>query len=292
MALHLRRRTFLATAAAAGLGTLAGCAHPNAVLTMEPSDDPATAERYARTVPPDSEQHATLGRAVENGSTTTDGTRPPFDTDRPYAYEGGFYELSVTEEERLGGTRVTVEVDYATAEDEPGVPLGEFPRPDRDLLSGLFPPEEDRGDGPEMGASAVYTPEEAEGSRLVNEDVSAVRYEGAAYPVTVETRPADRYRYRVETTRVADDAAAYGAELKREFLFTLSGLTEAEREVVARAIDDGYYESSGSDAFESVARRFLEHEPVIGDPAEEGQYLVRYEGTDYWADLYAPFVEE
>jgi len=292
MVLHLRRRTFLATACTAGVGALAGCGHPNAVLTMDPVDDAAVAERYARTVPPDAEQHATLGRAVENGSTTTEGTTPQFDTDRPYAYEGGFYELAVTEEAQLEGTRVTVEVDYATAEDDTGVPLEEFPPVDRDLLSGLFPPEEDRGEGPEMGASAVYTPEEADSSRLVNEQVSAVRYEGAAYPITVETRPADRYRYRVEATQVADDAATYGAELKTEYMFTLSGLSKAEREVVAQAIDEGYYESSGSDAFESVARRFLEHEPIIGDPAEEGQYLARYEGTDYWADLYAPFVEE
>jgi len=292
MALRLRRRTFLATACAAGFGTLAGCAHPNAVLTMDSVDDSTVAERYAQTTSPDSEQYALLGRAVENGSATTDGTRPPFDTDRPYAYEGSFYRLSVTETERLDGTRVTVEVDYATAENERGTPLDEFPPTDRDLLSKLFPPEEDRNDGPEMGASAVYTPEEADGSRLVNEDVSAIRYEGAAYPVTVETQPADRYRYRVETTQVADDAATYGVELKREYLFTLSGLSEAEREVVAEAIDEGYYASSGSDAFESVARRFLDHEPLVGDHAEEGQYLVRYEGTDYWADLYAPFVEE
>lgn len=292
MALHFSRRTFLATACAAGLGALAGCAHSNAVLTMDPMDDAAVAERYARTTQPDSERHATLGRAVENGSTTTEGTSPEFDTDRPYVYDGSFYSLAVSEEEQLDGTRITVEIDYATAEDEEGVPLEEFPAVDRELLSGLFPPEEDRDDGPEMGVGAVFTPQEAEASRLVNEEITAVRYEGAAYPITVETRPADRYLYRIEATRIADDAAAYGAELTVEYQFTLSGLSDDEREVVAQAIDDGYYEGSASDAFESVARRFFEHEPIIGANAEEGDYLVRYDGTDYWADLYAPFVDE
>jgi hypothetical protein len=284
----LRRRTLLATAAAGLAGALAGCAHANAALTMSPADTETVVDGYTRSFPEGRERDL-LASAAENGSATSEGTRPQIDDARPYEYDGAFYAVRVTEVAELEGTRVTVEIDYATAANLEGVPLDAFPEHDRRLLEGLFPPEEDQNQGSDMGGGAVYTPEEADASRLVNEEIEAIRYEGAAYPVTVETRPASRYRYRYETEQVAPDAETLVARLREQHLFTLSGLSEAEREIVEQATGDGYYAGSANEAFTSLARRFREHEALDED---RSNYLVRYEGVDYWADLYAPFVDE
>ena len=163
---------------------------------------------------------------------------------------------------------------------------------DRDLLEGLFPPREDRAEGPDFGAGAVYTQSEAAGSRLVNGDVTAVSYEGTAYPVTVETRPATIRRYRYEVTQVAADGESLGRRYVERYRFALTGLTDAERDVVEQAIDGGYYEGSASDAFESLVRELRRHDRVGEEESDGEQYIVRYEGTDYWTEVYAPFVDE
>lgn len=286
MALH--RRTLLATTAAGIVSIMAGCAHPNAALTMSPADTEVVVDEYTRSLPEGRERDL-LASAIENGSTTSEGTRPWIDDTRPYEYDGAFYAVTVTEVAKLEGTRVTVEIDYATATDVEGVPLESFPEPDRRLLEGFFPPEEDRSDGPEIGGSEIYTPEEADASRLVNEEITAVRYEDAAYPITVEITEATRSRYRYEAEQVAPDADTLVAGLREEYLFTLSGLSNAEREIVEEAIDGGYHAGDANEAFTSLARRFREHEALDEDQSD---YLTRYEGTDYWAELYAPYVDE
>ena len=79
----------------------------------------------------------------------------------------------------------------------------------------------------------------------------------------------------------------FAEQVRSEYRFTLSGLSEAERDIVAEAIEDGYYEGSANDAFRSVAERFRAHEAVRPETGG-GYWLARYEGTDYWSDLRYP----
>lgn len=283
----MNRRQVLAGAAGALSATLAGCADPRAVLTMTVVSDEEIAER-ASVSPPDQESARIVRSAVENGSATASGTRPPFDPDDPVAFDGAYYELSRSETRIGDRLRVTVRVDPGeNAPDAATVAFEELPEPDRELLGRIVPPPEGREGA--VGASAIYDDADREASVLVPEaEYGAVERDGERFPFEVLGRDeVAAYEYRYEATQVAGDAAAFAERLRSEYLFELSGLPESEREIVADAIDGGYYEGSVSDAFSSLAERFRAHDAV--DPSDwGGTYLVRYRGTDYWADLRHP----
>jgi hypothetical protein len=93
--------------------------------------------------------------------------------------------------------------------------------------------------------------------------------------------------YRYEAEEIAASAEAFGAAVREEYAFELSGLTDAEREIVEEAIDGGYYEGEVTDAFASLARRFRER-PAVESDERGGEWVARYEGAVYWADLQHP----
>jgi hypothetical protein len=121
---------------------------------------------------------------------------------------------------------------------------------------------------------------------LVGGGYDAVRFHGERYPVKVEEgRRVTVSEYRYTATLVAENASAYGARLRETRLFALSGLSDAERDVVDAAVGDTYYaESTSDDAFRSVLERFRRHEAVDEDE-DAGVWVVRYDGTVYWAEL-------
>jgi hypothetical protein len=283
----MKRRQVLAGAAGALSVALAGCADPTAVLTMTAVSDEEIAER-ASTSPSDSESTRIVRSAAENGSATASGTRPPLGVDRTVAFDGAYYDLSRSETPIDDRLRVTIRVDPGeSASDAATVAFEELPEVDRELLGRLVPPPEGR-DGA-VGASAVYDDADREASALVPEsDYGAVERDGERYPFEVIGRDeVDTYEYRYEATRVAEDAAAFADRVRSEYLFELSGLSDAERDIVDEAIDGGYYDGSVSDAFSSLAERFRAHDAV--EPSDwGGEFLVRYDGTDYWADLQHP----
>ena len=290
----MRRRHYLASTAALLAGSLAGCAHPNAVLRMDAVSDVELAEHASRMVDGQPEYRDLVAGAVENGSATASGRSPPLETDQPVAYEGRYYELTATETGRRERTEYDVTVDYDPGTETPGgeaVDYADLPEVDRATMDALLPPPEDRpeNEGPDRGVSRTYSEAEAAASVLVPEqEYEAVVYEGERYPVAVgDGRTVTTYEYRYEAERIAGSAAEYGASVREEHAFTLSGLSDAEREVVEAAIDDGYYEGSADDAFSSVASRFRDH-PGYETDEWGGNWVVRYEGTVYWADLQHP----
>ncbi|MFC6728630.1 hypothetical protein ACFQDG_08265, partial [Natronoarchaeum mannanilyticum] len=149
------------------------------------------------------------------------------------------------------------------------------------------PPPEGREGA--VGASAIGDDADREASVLVPEAAyGAVERDGERFPFEVlGSDEVAAYEYRYEATKAADDAATFAERVRQEHLFELSGLSDAEREIVDEAIDGGYYDGSVSDAFSSLAERFRAHDAV--EPSDwGGEFLVRYEGTDYWADLHHP----
>ena len=289
----MRRRTFLATAATALPIALAGCAHPtDGSLSMrEMGDDAALAEQYAgetEGLPP--ERKALLDAAIAGEAPTREGTRPPYERDRPVEYEGAYYAIAYEIVDRRTETLYDVEIDYDPAESPSSViEYRDLPEADRNALGELIPPDEDVPDneGVDIGRTYRY-PEDAE-SVLLDGQYDGVRKDGETYRIAVE---ADRevtvntYEYGAE--QVAESATDLGQQLRDRYLFTLSGLSDAERNIVQQAIEGSYFpDGEVPDAFRTLADRFRAHDAVDSDEYG-GDWLVRYDGTGYWVDLQYP----
>lgn len=287
------RRTLRALCVFALLLPVAGCSAAGS-LDMTAVDDAGLAAEASRTLPESDDPEAVDRRklvrdAVENGSATANATSPPVDPDGlPYAVDGAYHRLSVEPVGTHTEWRVSAKVDYNGSADGPAVAYADLPPADRALLDELLPPETDRAtDGYDRGTSARYTDAELNASVLHSGEYAAVRYGGERYPVATESRTVTVTTYRYAATEVAPNAAAYAESLRGTYLFTLPAgdLSSAEREVVAEGVNDTYYaDSDDDDAFRSVMERFRAHEAVRSDEFA-GSWVVRYDGTTYWADL-------
>lgn len=113
------------------------------------------------------------------------------------------------------------------------------------------------------------------------DDASAadiVVHDGNRYRVAVDSRTAPEAEYRYEVTEVASGVESFADQVREEYLFTLTGLSDAEREVVEEAIDGGYFQDD--DAFRSVTDRIRQHEAIDLDDFF-GTWLLAYEGVEY-----------
>lgn len=289
----MRRRRYLATTAALLAGPLAGCAHPNVVMTMTAVDDADVARRASRSVDANPEARAVVAEAVENGSATASGSQRPFDTEQPIAYGGRYYEFSATETGERETTEYSVRIDYEpeTPADGNAVAYEDLPDVDRSTVDNLLPPPEDRSpdEGPDFGVARAFSDEELAASVLApDQEYEAVIFEGTTYPIDVgDGRTVTVFDYRYEAAEIAADAAGFADAIRDQYLFALSGLPDAEREIVAEAVDDGYFEGDVTDAYASLASNFHEHE-AFESGEWGGEWLVRWEGTEYWADLQHP----
>lgn len=288
----MKRRGFLAALTTGTVAALAGCAEPGARLYVEQVTDAELAARAsvsAANAPVESE--SVVAAAVENGSATAEARAAPFDPDRPVRFEGKFYEVtrSVVEEREERSWSLEVDYDPPAGATGPTIAFADLPEVDREALSGLIPAPADQpeGDGPDRGVGYVYGREGEAASVLVPEQqYEFVSHEGERYglrvagprTVTVET-------YRFEAALVAESAAAYAARVREKYLFALDGLSEAEREIVADAVDGGYHADEPSAAFRSLSSRFRAHRG-FGVDEYGGEWVVEYDGATYWADLY------
>lgn len=286
-------RTLLSAGALLLLVLLAGCSAAGSA-SLDPVDDAELAERASRSLgpasdPADDAEARMLRTAFENGSATMEARRPPVPEGLPFEHRGAYYDLSWTVVDRRTATGASLEVDYNASDPAgPRIAYGDLPAADRRALSALLPPRADRRvEGYDRGVGVTYNDSEAAASVLVPEQrYDVVVFEGEAYPVRVaSTREVEVMTYRYEATRVANGSAAYARALKDEYLFTLRGLSDADREVVEAAVEDDYYADSDDDAaFASVLERFRAH-PAVEEDEYSGSWLVRYEGEVYWAQL-------
>ena len=77
---------------------------------------------------------------------------------------------------------------------------------------------------------------------------------------------------------------------------SVSGLSEAERELFERVRSEGsFYKGAFDDvpdgAFKGLADHFVTH-PAIFVEDSTGEWLTRYDGTDYWVEIDFVLVEE
>lgn len=303
----MNRREFLAAGASAAIaigGGCTGCAQsPSASLRMEPVADAGIAKEvtYRIEADEDNERYRIAAAAVENGSTTVEGTEPPLPEDRPFVHDGAVYELSLDVVSSVPATSFSFTLDpvEGSVPDGETVRYGDLPAVDREKFArnGW-----DDGGFLGFGSSILYLDGEVPDSALVPEPERPVivwdgdtkgRFEVEG---SRETR-LETYRYR---SRVVDpSASAFGAEIRDRYAFALSGLTAAEREVVAEAIEGGYSvapDETPPDAVWRLADRFVAHDEVRpvwesgdgrdGDPS--GEYIVRYDGEVYWTRFRVP----
>jgi hypothetical protein len=288
------------------MAALAGCADPAGSLRMDPVNDTELADRASH--PTDvSDLPADLARemsdrevardVIENGSLTVTGQRPPIEAELPYRHRGEYYDLSYRRVGERAGVETDVEIDYnATDPGGPVVAFADLPATDRERLKPAFASDPRiHRPGPEVGTHVTYTDDAAANSTVLSHAGGSVVvvYEGEEYALTVgETSEATINVYRYEATLRAESTEIYAEELKTEYAFTPSGLSEAEESVVTAALDGSYYaESTDDEGFAALVERFRDREGIRKDEYS-GEFLVWYESRLYWVDMdYGTFVD-
>lgn len=290
----MQRRLVVAVVLVALLAGLAGCADTSSSLSMQPVDDEQLAAAASQELPeqgdaPPGFETGVVRRAIENGSATTVALEPPVETDLPYRHEGQYYELSHAVEDTESGILVDIQIDFnASSVEGEVVAYGDLPGVDRQrLLPILQGPRRDLNEGPDFGAAVTYGRAEANRSVLVTDQrYDAVRYQGEVYPITIgEPEEVTLRNYRYEATLVGESAAAYGASVREQYAFELSGLSDAESSVVESARNGSYFPDGTDDqGFADLVDRFREREPVTGND-HGGSWVVRHDGQVYWVEL-------
>ncbi|WP_458188630.1 hypothetical protein [Haladaptatus sp. NG-WS-4] len=237
-------------------------------------------------------------RTVENGSMTVDAESPPLWRDeRPFLYDGGVYRLSYDVRNERPATRYFWDLTPVerAAEDEI-VQFGDLPRLDREKfrLVGLGDDAVGEDTPLDVGMTFVYANTDRNQSALVpTPDRLVVEWESsrrARFSIrNSNSKDATLKTYRYTAERIAPTVGAYGRHLRDRYAFELSGLADAERELVTRAIEHGYTVERGdspSDAFSSLVDEFRRHEAVTtGEDGVSGDYLTTYDGQVYWTEL-------
>ena len=278
----MRRRQFLASGAALLPVVLAGCAHPDVVLDLNEATAEDVADEVSRTADAGSSRYAVVADALENGSATHSDRRELFDEGETVRFEDSFYEVSTT---RLGDSDVTVydvllDFDPADATPELGeVAFEDLPETDRERLEPALVADHREQEGVDMGVGYGTADEVGGDSVFVpDQQYDIVVRDGDRYRIRVESETETETEFRYEVTEVAPDVETFASQVRGRYLFTLSGLSEAEREVVENAIDGAHFEDS--DAFQSVVGRLRDHDAIeVAD--FDGTWLLEYDGTEY-----------
>ena len=307
---QLSRRRLLAACAAGATAALAGCADPDVAMFVDPvSTDREIGEQATTRPEAGSEFAAAVGNATANGTTAPshgEGSGPPFRVDRPVVHEGAVYDLDWEQTDRTR-SRTEHVVSVAVTEDdrETDADFEALPEIDRERLDVFAsrlerydPDADDERPPPRAEFQHYYTDAEREASALVPEPAyETIAIQG--YPTSVDVRPTevelDVYHYT--TAERAPSLAAFGRDLRTAHRFELTDLTESEREFFEHVIEEGsYYQGVGlgedrEEAFEGVADRLVERPALFVDD-REGEWLVGYDGEDYWVRVDFVLLEE
>ncbi|EMA00884.1 hypothetical protein SAMN05443574_101310 [Haloarcula vallismortis] len=279
----MRRRRFLASGATLLSVAVAGCGHPAVVLDMDDATAADIADEVSMSPDPTSAEHTVVSAAIENGTATRRGRNELFDQIDTVRIDETFYDVSETPLESNEVTVYEVRIDFDPADSTPeigAVDYEELPEADRQRLDPIIsddnPPS---GDGYDVGVGYGTAEEVGDGSVFVPEQqYDIIVHDGDRYRLTVSTRTTTETEYRYEVTEVASGVDSFADQIRDRYLFTLTGLSEAEREVVEEAIDGGYFQDDK--AFRSVTDRIREHDGIeVTD--SYGTWLLSYEQVDY-----------
>ncbi|WEL16527.1 Uncharacterized protein SVXHr_0346 [Halorhabdus sp. SVX81] len=271
---------------------LSGCSAAGS-LSMHPAPNAtAIADHASIDVSDLDDEPSRLVRgAVAGSGPTAEADHPPITPDRPIAVDGTYYNVtwSAVDSRAVPQFVLTLEKDPTNTTGD-SIAYGDLPAVDRRALpdpgSELIAADET------IATQAVYNESEQAASVLVSGPrYELVEFEDRTIRVTVDgPSPKTLYTYRYDASPVADSSAELATRLEADSLFALTNLTEPERKIVEQAIGDTHYVEDESDAWTRLLERFDAAEPVYAvDPDDpdyvDGEYLVRYDGTIYWAEI-------
>ena len=298
---RLSRRRLLSACAVAAMAGLAGCADPDVAMFVDRlSTDRAVAERA--TIQPDADRGfaSVVAKATDNGTEVADdgpAEGPPFEPDRPVVHNGTVYDLRWEAADRTAPrTEFVVGLTVHADDRETDVTFADLPAIDRTRLDGIrrrieeYDPEAD--DEPstlELSFQQQYTDAEQAESALVPEpNYNTIAIAGRPVSVDVRSeRVVERDLYRYTATERAPTLAAFGREVRERHQFELAGLSGTERTFFEHVIEDngsyyqGGFDNEYEDAFAGVADRLVA-EPALFVDGRKGEWLVAYDGRDYW----------
>lgn len=271
---------------------------------MRTTSDPELLSEAVRSVPAD-DTPARLRRiaeTIERGTNTVTSPsprprpRPAVPTvgaavEAPIEYEGAYYTLVVTDAVEQSLLEAKFRIGVATPSPDGtanSVAYDDLPAADRSALEAGLPP--DHGDDGYVTTVAYYDERGRSESVFVPEaEYDAVVLNDRRYPIELANSvEMEGYNYHYEAERVASTDEEFLSWLRSEYRFDLTGLPEAEREIVTEAIEESAYFGSGDDAFESLSERLLSRPAIERDEFDNGEWFVRYDGTEYLAELDAP----
>lgn len=279
----MRRRQVLSGGALLLTVPLAGCGHPPVVLDMDVASSAAIADEMSTQIQTGSEEYSLIESAIENESATRRGRSELFDATEVVQFEGAYYEVSETRLQRSEVTIYEVLVDLDPTDQTPTqgeIRFEALPALDRRRLEPIFsnenPPGEERydvgvayGSAEEVGNVSVFVPER---------QYDIVIYNGTRHRVAVDSRTANEAKYCYVVSQVAADVQSFANQIRVEYLFELTGLSEDERAVVDEAIESGYH--TDNDAFRSVVGKIRAHKGLNED-SSFGTWLLEYQDAEY-----------
>ncbi|WEL20411.1 hypothetical protein [Halorhabdus sp. BNX81] len=289
----MQRRAALLTVLVLLLIGLSGCSYAES-LSMHPAPNATVIAEHATldTSDLDEEAHRLAVGAVNGSGPTVTNDYPPFTPDRPIAVDGTYYNVSWSAIDSRQVPTFVLEIekdptnttgDRIAYRDLPAVDQHALPDPGSTAVTA----------DETIATQAVYNESEQAASVLVSGPrYELVEFEDRTVRITVEgPSPKTIYTYRYEAEQVAANSDELATRLESTHLFTLSNLSTAQQEIVSDAIDGTYYQEQESDAWTRLVEQFDAADPVYGDAENDsdyvdGEYLVRYDGTVYWADIY------
>lgn len=302
MTRSLRRRHVLAGGAAILSTALAGCWGHGPHLKMRTVSDSMLLSDAVDSIPdePTIDTDIYIVETIENGTNRVSypSRYPPMRAAQPIAasnveppieYGGAYYTLALTRRVPrpllVAGFRIGAA--ETPAEDDPNsIAYGDLPEIDRRKLAAALPPDSDG-----VRIAVYYDNRNVDRSELVPEpDHEAIVRDGNRYSIEPESAEEKQgYNYHYEAERVASADEEFLSWLRSEYRVGLTGLSGDEREIVSEAIGESRYSGSEDDeVFNSLAERFLSHPAIDRGEEDSGTWFVRYDGTEYLAELRSP----
>ncbi|WP_049939668.1 hypothetical protein [Natronomonas pharaonis] len=289
-----RRRLLVGGAAALG-SALAGCPSPTpgGALEMHPAPDgTAVAEAATRSIDPERHRReaAVLDAALADTAAVITDERPPLSADRPVLYGATVYDVSVTEGPTDPVDRYLAVVSPST-NGRDRIEYEELPSIDRIALADLKRHEVELGDAAfdedfEMAFDYYWYDEAAlSASVLVPDPEYDVIVGTTAFNIAPQAETVTLTDFEYSATVRSDDPAAFGDRLAADATVVFEGLSDDERALVEDALDDGRtVVGLDNEAYVALGERLLAHDPIY-ETNRQGEWLVEYDGENYWVVL-------